>query len=221
MKKIISLVLCVVLGSLILVGCSDNNDPFTQKAYTADATQIKEISMDVRDRQIDVSISPDNQIHIDYFENSKESYDITVSDENVLTMTSVSDKNWTDYIGWKPSAENRKISLQIPDARLDTLRLSTTNEDISLPALAVTKSIHLSSNDGNITFGNLEVGNSLSLTVKNGDIEGSVIGSYDDFTIQSEIKKGESNLPNKDGGEKTLNVYGNNGDVNIQFINEK
>ena len=168
-----------------------------------------------------MSISEDDQIHISYFENSQETYDITVSDEQVLTMTSASNKDWTDYIGGKPSAENRKILLQIPDALLDTLTLSTTNEDISLPALSITKSINISSNGGNITFGNLEVGSAIYLTVKNGDISGTVVGSYDDFAIQTEIKKGESNLPdNKDGGEKTLNVSSNNGDVNITFVSE-
>ena len=168
-----------------------------------------------------MSISEDDQIHISYFENSQETYDITVSDEQVLTMTSASNKDWTDYIGGKPSAENRKILLQIPDALLDTLTLSTTNEDISLPALAITKSINISSNGGNITFGNLEVGSAIYLKVKNGDISGTVVGSYDDFDIQTEIKKGESNLPdNKDGGEKTLNVSSNNGDVNITFVSE-
>ena len=61
----------------------------------------------------------------------------------------------------------------------------------------------------------------MNLTVKNGDISGTIAGSYDDFAIQSEIKKGESNLPgNKNGGEKTLTVSGNNGDVHIEFVNE-
>ena len=111
--------------------------------------------------------------------------------------------------------------MQIPDALLDTITLSTTNEDISLPALAVTGSINISSNGGNITFENLAVGKSLYLTVKNGDISGTVRGSYEDFDIQSEIKKGESNLPDqKDGGEKTLNVSCNNGDVNIELVSE-
>lgn len=156
-----------------------------------------------------------------YYENSKEYYDISVSDDNVLTMTSASDKEWTDYIGGKSSAENRKILLQIPDALLENLTLSTTNEDISLQALAVSGSVSLSSNGGNIAFGNLDVGNALNLTVKNGDVSGTIIGSYDDFAIQSEIKKGESTLPdNKDSGEKTLNVSCNNGDVNVEFANE-
>lgn len=221
MKKIISLVLCLVLGSFALAGCSDSNDTFEQKEYTADVSQIKEINIDVSDRQIEVSISEDDKIRIAYSESSEETYEIVVSDGNVLTMKSLSNKEWTDYIGVKPSAENRKISLRIPDALLDNLTLSTTNEDISLSSLAVTGSISLSSNGGNINFGDLNVGNALYLTVKNGDISGAVIGSYDDFAIQSDIKKGESNLPdNKDSGEKTLNVSGNNGDVNIEFVNE-
>lgn len=220
-KKIISLALCLALGSFVLAGCSDNNDPFAQKEYTADVTQIEEISIDVRDRQIEVLISEDNQIHIAYFENSKETYDITVSGENVLTMTSASNKDWTDYIGGKTSAGNQKISLKIPDALLDTLTLSTTNENISLPTLVVTENISISSNGGNIAFGNLNIGNAMNLTVKNGYISGTIVGSYDDFAIQSEVKKGNSNLPdNKDGGEKTLNVSINNGDVNIEFVNE-
>lgn len=221
MKKIISLVLCLILGSSVLSGCSDDSEPFEGKSYTSD-TQINEINLDVQDREIEVSLSEDKQVHIKYYENSKEYYDISVSDENVLTMASASNKEWTDYVGGKPSAENRKILLQIPNALLENLTLSTTNEDIILTALAVNGSINISSNGGNITFENLDAGSSIYLTVKNGDIGGTVTGSYDDFAIQTKIKKGESNLPeNKDGGEKTLNVSGNNGDINIEFAENK
>ena len=107
MKKIISLVFCLILGSFILTGCSNSDEPFEKKSYTAD-TQINEINLDVRDREIEVSLSEDEQIHIQYFENSKEHYDISVSDGNVLTMVSVGNKEWMDYIGGKPSAEDRK-----------------------------------------------------------------------------------------------------------------
>lgn len=220
MKKIILLVLYLIFGSFVLSGCSDSGEPFEQKSYTSD-TQINEINLDVRDREIEVSLSEDERIHIAYFENSKETYDITVSDENVLTMISANNKEWTDYIGRKTSEENRKISLQVPDKLLDTLILSTTNENISLPTLTVKGNISISSNGGNISFENLDIGNTLTLSAKNGDISGTVAGSYDDFSIQTKIKKGTSNLPeSKNSGEKTLNVYGNNGDVNIEFINK-
>ena len=64
MKKISVLILCLMLGSFILAGCSEDSAPFEQKEYTADASQIEEIRMDVRDRQIEVVISQDDQIHI-------------------------------------------------------------------------------------------------------------------------------------------------------------
>lgn len=218
MKKIILTVVCLIVGCFVLAGCSDSSDPFTQEEYEADASQIEEIRIDVRDRQIEVSESEDERIRIVYSENSEETYDISVSDENVLTMTNAGDREWTDYIGGKPSVENRKISLQVPDALLNNLTLSTTNEDISLSALTVTGEANISSNGGNISFEKLGVGDAMYLTVKNGDISGTVAGSYDDFAIRSEIKKGECSLPEqKDGGAKTLNVSGNNGDIDIAF----
>lgn len=220
MKKIIALALCFVMSSFVLAGCSGESEPFEKKSFTPD-TQVNGINLDVRDREIEVTLSDDEQVHIQYSENSKEYYEISVSDGNVLTMVNASNKEWTDYIGGKPSAEDRKIVLQVPTALLDTVTLSTTNEDVSLPALTVTENITISCNSGNIAFESLNVGNALSLTVKNGDISGKVIGSYDDFAIQTEIKKGESNLPdNKEGGEKSLNVSCNNGDVDIEFVTE-
>ena len=119
----------------------------------------------MRDREIEVTLSDDEQVHIQYSENSKEYYDISVSDGNVLTMVNANNKEWTDYIGGKPSTKDRKIVLQMPTTLLDTVTLSTTNEDISLPVLAVTGSIDISTNDGNITFESLDVGNTLTLTV--------------------------------------------------------
>ena len=220
MKKAILSALCLALSGLVLVGCSSSGEPFEEKSYTPD-TQVNAINLDVRDREIEVLLSEDGQIHIQYSENSKEYYDISVSDENVLTMVGAGNKEWTDYIGGKPSAENRKILLQIPNALLDTLTLSTTNEDISLSALTVTENINLSSNGGDIVFERLAVGNTLCLTVKNGNISGTLIGSCDDFVIASRVKKGKSNLPErKDSGAKMLNVSGNNGDVNIAFVGE-
>ena len=219
MKRILSLAFCFVLASFAMASCSGDSEPFAQKEYTADPAQVAEIVIDVRDRRIDVAVSEDNQIHILYSENNKETYDISLSSQAVLTMTSADSKEWTDFIGGKPSDENRIISLQIPDALLSALTLSTTNEDITLSPLAVTGSVTLSSNGGTIIFEGLDVGTGLSLTVKNGNIAGTVAGSYEDFSNQWEGKKGDSNLPEyKDGGAKTLQVSSNNGDVKVEFV---
>lgn len=221
MKRIVALLICLVLGATCLTGCTNNDEAFTQKSYTADGEKITEVCIDVQDRQIEVMLSPDSQVHIDYFENSKEYYDISVSDSYVLTMTAANDKDWTDYIGGKSASSSSKISLQLPNELLTTLKLSTTNKDISLPALTVIGDISLASYGGNIVFDKLNVENIISLNAKNGDINGSIIGSYDDYAISCDIKKGKSNLPStKENGTKTLTVSNNNGDIDIEFISE-
>lgn len=219
MKKLAILVMSLLSAALFLVGCSGNDAPFFEKNYEADAAEIKEIVVDVRDREIEVSLSEDEQVHITYFESEQESYNISVSDDKVLTMTAKSNKEWTDYIGSNPATGFRKISLRIPDSLLDKLTLTTTNEDIILSPVTVTGDVSLSVNGGNIVFDQIHVGNSLTLTGKNGNIRGTIIGSYDDFSISTEIKKGESSLPtDKSGGSKALSVKNNNGDIEIQFV---
>ena len=221
MKKIVALLMCLVLGAACLTGCTNNGQAFTEKSYTSEGEEITEICIDVRDRQIEVMLSPDNQIHIDYFESSKEYYDISVFDNHTLTMTPASDKEWTDYIGGKSAAGSRKISLQVPNALLKALKISTTNENISLPALTVKGDILLSSVGGNIVFDKLDVENTISLNVKNGNITGLIVGSYDDYAISCDSKKGESNLPSsKESGAKTLTVSSNNGDIDIEFVSK-
>ena len=63
MKKMISLISCLILGSVILTGCQSSGEPFEEKSYTPD-TQINEINLDVTDREIEVSLSEDEQVHI-------------------------------------------------------------------------------------------------------------------------------------------------------------
>lgn len=217
MKKVIALLLCLLSVTLSLTGCSNHQEDFEEKQYMP-REPIRAIYLDVRDRQIDVSASQDGQVHIAYAENSQEFYDISVSDDHVLTMTSATNKEWMDYIGTKPAAENRKISLQVPDNLLNDLTLFTTNETITLTSLSVKGNVSLSSNGGNLSFELLDVGDTLSLTAKNGHITGTVAGLYEDFSIQTHVKKGSCNLPEeKEGGLKTLIVSGNHGDVSIAF----
>lgn len=221
MKRIVVLFMCFVLGAVCFIGCTNSDEAFVGKSYTAEDKEITEICIDVWDRQIEVMLSPDNQVHIDYFESDKEYYDISVSDTHTLTMTAASDKEWTDYIGVKAAAGSRKILLQVPDTLLTALKLSTTNEDISLSALTVKGDVSLSSQGGNIAFDELDAEKSINLSAKNGDIAGSIMGSGDDYMISCESKKGESNLPSsKEGGAKTLTVSNNNGDIDIEFTSK-
>lgn len=61
------------------------------------------------------------------------------------------------------------------------------------------------------------VGKEITLVANDADITGSVMCGWDDYTIKVKIKKGESNLVDKDGGKKWLIVHCNNGNINIDL----
>lgn len=221
MKKYIILsFLLVFTMSFTLVGCS-NTQVFNAKTYSVAQNDVSSINIDVIDRNVEVVISEDNQIHIDYFESEKEFFNISVSDNEVLTMKFKNEKKWSDFVGKKPSAENRKITIKIPNALLNNLSIKTTNENIKIVSISVLKNITLDVNNGNIELEKVGVGDTINLIAKNGNISGSIIGSYDTFSIDCQIKKGESNLPtSKNDGEKFVKANCNNGNINIDFIQE-
>lgn len=221
MKKILAaLTACTVFAALLAaVGCS-GEETFEAKRYSSGEDSVKSISIDVTDREVEIITSTDGQVHIDYSESEQEFYSLQLSEDGDLTMTLETDKDWTDFIGTKPAAQYRKITLAVPSG-LSDLTIKTTNETIGITSLTVQGAVLLDCNGGNIAFELLGVGKSLDVTAKNGSITGNVLGGWDDFSVSCEIKKGESNLPErKEGGEKSLTVNCNNGDIDIQFITE-
>lgn len=221
MKKILAaLTACTVLAALLAaVGCS-GGETFESKSYSLGEDSVKSISIDVTDREVEIITSTDGQVHIDYSESEQEFYSLLLSEDGDLTMTLETDKDWTDFIGTKPAAQYRKITLAVPSG-LSDLTIRTTNETIGITSLTVQNAVMLDCNGGNIAFELLGVGKSLDVTAKNGNITGNVLGGWDDFSVSCEIKKGESNLPErKEGGEKSLTVNCNNGDIDIRFITE-
>ena len=104
---------------------------------------------------------------------------------------------------------------------ISALTLSTTNEDLRIPAIHMKDRISLTVNGGNIEFDGLDTGQEISLNAKNGDISGTILGRYEEYAIECNIKKGESNLPKqKEEGNKSLHVTNNNGDIAIEFKEE-
>ena len=217
MKKLIGTMVGLFACIAVMAGCSNTDADFQAKDYTVDGTKIQAVEMHLEDRKIQMERSEDERIHVDYYESEKEFYDIT-EDGGTLKIVSRTDKGWSDYIGRKASAEKRTIVLRLPDDKLSRLSLSTTNEDVSLPALEVTEGVSISVNNGSIAFEPLSVGSYLELEAKNGDIRGTVVGGYDDFSISCQVKKGNCNLPEeKTGGEKSLTAAVNNGDIDIEI----
>ena len=217
MKKIIILIMHISIIMFLFTSCAKTNQ-FTKKIYTTDDLQIQKINIEARDRQIEILSSNDDLVHIEYFENEQEQYSILIDENKTLDVKLENNKSWLDYFGQKASMYNRKIILSIPNHLLIDLVIETTNENVSIAKEVSIDNLSVSVNGGNIIFDKLNACSDIVLNVKNGDITGSILGSYDDYSINCQIKKGETNLPSKkDGGYKQLDVIVNNGDAKIEI----
>ena len=185
-KSLAALALAASLASLCaLVGCSEQT--FTERTFASGEQAVQSVVVDVADRAVEVVASEDGQAHVAGFESEQEYYDITL-EGGVLTVKLVQDKEWTDFIGTKPDAQYRALTIALP-AGVASLTVATTNEDVRLEPLAF-DAVSLSSNGGNLVFEGLSAGESISLTAKNGNIEGTIAGGWDDFSIDCTVKKG-------------------------------
>lgn len=218
-KSCLAVIFTLIGGLLPLSGCSVNSVSYVEKSYDIPAADVQTVTIDVRDRKIEILESNDDQVHLKYFENEKEFYTIDYNGKKELSMVCDNNKEWDDYIGKKTDQQNRTIQVFIPESTLSNLNLKTSNEDLDLNSLTFPGSISASVNNGNIHMERLNAGTAITLDAKNGNINGTIVGSYDAFSIQSNVKKGKCNLPEKkETGSKRLTTFANNGDINIEFV---
>ena len=215
MRKIAAVAAAALCGACVFGGCA--GETFVAESYVCESGAVTELRITAENRAVNVGVSEDDKIRVDYFNGEKEYFDISVSG-GVLKVELLSDKTWTDYIGVKPDARYRKIDVLLPEGAINRIFITTTNEEIAVESLSVTEEIVFGDNGGDIFFGLLSAGNGIRLTAKNGSIGGTVAGGWDDFAITCGVKKGKSNLPaRKEDGDKLLAVECNNGDVSIDF----
>ena len=200
-----------------LSGCASDED-FTAQQYAAEG-EVVSLSVDVSDRAVKLMPSEDGKLRIDYYESEKTSYDISLSEEGVLSVTLDLDQSWRDFVGVQPAAEYRTVCIYLPQELTD-VSVSTTNEAISATGTIAAQNVSLTVNGGDLSFEKISAGSSVTLNAKNGNITGTIVGSWDDYAIACNVKKGETSLPeSKTGGSKTLAVDCNNGDVEVEIAN--
>lgn len=176
---------------------------------------MNSVSIEARDRRVEIALADGDRVKLEYYRNEKEYYDITESD-GALSVTLKYDKEWTDYIGAGGDRDKQVIRVYIPKDGLKRLSVSTTGRDVLLDGISA-EEITLSANNGDIALQSVAAGSSLTAAAKNGSVKGSIVGSYDVFQMDISVKKGNSNIMSKSGGEKLLKIDVNNGDIEINF----
>ena len=214
MKKIFYLVLCLIVSSLVLTSCN-NNETFTENTYLA-TDEVLEINIDLNDKLVNVNVTDNTTVSITYYTSEKSGYDISLNN-GILNIVDTYNKEFGDFIGVQANINYRTLNVNVPSTLLNNLSVKTTNENINITNINSTN-ISLDCNNGDIVVPNINIIKEISLNIKNGNINGDIYGDYADFIVRCDIKKGNTNLINTMTGTKILNVSSNNGDVNINFI---
>lgn len=235
MGKRIFITICALMAMVLAFApCALGAEEFKAMEYAAEAASVKSVSVDVRDRRIEVVTSGDGMVRVSGMESAKEYYDIALSEDGALTVALRNERDWRDYFGWGSDISMRTLRLELPAVVAEQLNaneqsagivgmldIATTGEDVALSGVSLAKGARVSVNGGSIVLDGINVGEELTLAVKNGNLTGTIVGSWDEFDITCEYKKGDCNLPErKEGGAKRLNVVANNGDVQLEFVKD-
>ena len=190
--------------------CYDGGD-FSKMEYCFKGVQS--IRIEAADRAVNVERCDADGVRVECFESETEYYS-AAQEGGSLSIELVRDKEWTDFIGTQPNSKWRVVTVYVPE-RLESLYISTTNEDIELNGVCA-DSVEARCNGGGIGMRGVEA-ESLTFYAKNGDIRGSISGDVLQYAVQIDIKKGDCNLAESGRGERSLSLECNNGDIHIVF----
>lgn len=147
-----------------------SNSGYTEKSYVTEAAAIKELVLNTSNTQVRVISSPDNKIHLHYYERDKEKYTITDSDGR-LEIDLNKDMHWYDHIGFDFNfMGNLTFQIAVPNSMACDFALSTSNNEISISNLSENGNLKLNTSNGGIVLDHLSTTGSLESDTSNSSI---------------------------------------------------
>lgn len=224
MKKIFKKMptVIIMLGLVISISaCTTNSDSqkkstsFAEKNYAIDAKKIEQISLSAKGRTVEVIESTDKKIHIKYFENDKEFYEVHVTNKNELAMKLVTNKNWKDYVGLNTEKAHRIVQLAVPNGISSGIKIRTSKGNITLSDVKLDGAVEAITSDGMIEITDTKVNKHLKLETKNDDLVLSGVSAKN--SIDATSSNGDIKVK-KVAVEDALKLTTKNGDITGTII---
>ncbi len=179
--------LCMAIGAAVfLIGFAASgfkfdklsSDKYDNKTMTVSGN-TKEIQISENDTNINISKSDDNDIHISYFENKNEKYNI--SDGETLKIKKHSSRKITFGI----NTQIISLDIQIPEKCNASIKIDSNNGNITTKDISPS-SCSISVNDGNINMDNCSVDGKTDISTDSGNLRFSGSKFNGDFKIKTE-----------------------------------
>ena len=106
--------------------------------------------------------------------------------------------------------------INIGNVDIQDITITTNNGNIAFGSATINH-LQINTLDGNISFDNTAIMQELACETKNGNVIGTFSGNMADYSIVTETVGGNSNLNSKVGGDKTISISTQDGDIDISF----
>ena len=239
MKKCLVFLLLLSM-TYLFCGCSNIHlrgtaPHYEENTYSA-SDEIESVTIDEKNTPIQIVSSDSKTVSVTYYRADDGSEDYEITEENgELTITKQSQSNIGDRYSEDDSYKNVKLVLSLPDNYTGNLCIETLDGDINIGNVdiqditittnngniafgsATINHLQINTLDGNISFDNTAIIQELDCKTKNGNVIGTFSGNMADYSIVTETVGGNSNLNSKVGGDKTISISTQDGDIDISF----
>lgn len=213
-KVQIGALICLAIGLIIfIVGFAmlnfDITKLSTETAFRAknyiSSEPVRAICIDDRNADIEVSPSEDDKVHITYFVNDKEYYDISETEEGDLNIQSKSRRKWYDYLFnfqfeqpkllvGIPENYNGDITvrshdgyIQVKEIGVDDLFLTASNHEIQIQNVSASGRLEAKTSDANIYINDSKAAGDIACHTYSGKID---LDAVEGKTIDAENSDG-------------------------------
>lgn len=205
---------------------------YKTKTSTVTAEEVKQLQIDMVSHDVVINYGDVQDIVVETSESYMERIQIE-NNRGVLSIKGSSHGFHIGFYGWWGSESvkitlprGKQVDIQVDTTsgditigaiRTDELQLDTTSGDIELYG-TVGSDLRCNSTSGDIEFDRLDF-QKLDMDTTSGDIEGSLIGAYADYRIETDTTSGDSNLQNQPGrGTRSFRADTTSGDIACRFI---
>lgn len=166
----------VFIGGFALSGWNiaaiNTEEPYTKKTYTAPA-QYSAIEIEDKNTEAVLTVSPDEKIHITYYENEKNVYDL--KEGEILSFKKTEKYQWYEYF-FNINFQKTTLEIQIPKDYTGDLILRTSNAKIEAKNLSA-QNMKLLSSNGAILLDTVHAEEQIHAETSNGSVEMKNISS--------------------------------------------
>lgn len=219
----------LVLGiAFLLSGCGifhiKGNVPNYEEETYIISTMIEDVVLQEEDVSVQICSSDNENLYLSYYcaDDDSEQYEIT-EDKGTLLVTKESKNNYGIFLFGdqytSDSYKDVKLTLFIPDNYEGDLSIQTLDGDIVIGDVVIEK-LTINTKDGNVSFDDTTITQSLSCKTKDGNVKGKLGGKISECNFKTMTINGKNNFNSNIGGNKTIEITTKDGDIDILFDKE-